>query len=250
MELTPDELNKWLEERNMYLDETGRPRKKRSMAGIELWVQQNFIVAFNYGNRRLNFNKQDLAETIKIFKYCDEINNLDKNSLPLFRFAFASLVHNMKIELEELQDQKPLKDGYKVHEIIIDDEIDPMVELAMTTPGIEYDFSKDPIIEKKIEIFKGPKKPPKVSDGLDPVLNDAAKALQKISNKQTGEKKGIPQFVNNAAFLVDYWLKRLMPEITTLAIIRNLFYYVGLTGYDDISNIDNYIKRGKEAYYK
>lgn len=246
---------KRLEERGLYLDENGLPQRKNNHALIDHWVGQNFPFVFNYGMHKLIFTDKEEKETRKIFKKTKQIENLNEIDRKLFFIAFASLICNLKIHLRLLKENVPdlikkgrkLKDGQQLHEIFIDDEIDPIAELAMQDPGVEYDWSKDPIIEKKIRIYKGSKKKPEVDDEE---LSDAAKIISKKLNKFAGVKKGIPDFACNVAYQVDFWLKRFFPGIKTNAIIRDLFSTLQFSPYDDIAQIDNLIKRGKKAAQK
>jgi len=226
------------------------------MPKLELWVQKNFPIVFCFGTYNIGCTLEENREAKIIFKKCQEIKRLTGDEQILFFFAFGSLISNLRIHLEGLKNNKPKKKGQQLVEIVIGDKLDPIAELALTDPNIQYDWNKDPFIEEKITIFAGSesKKKPKVTEGLDPVLTEAAKELHKRLNKANGKKKGIPDFVNSVAYQVDSCLKKLIPEMTTGAIIRDLFLTLHLDDinpiYVDISQIDNFIKRGREAALK
>jgi hypothetical protein len=248
-----EEFLKRLEEKGLRIDENGKISRKGVLPLLHLWVQNNFLVVYSFGDCTIGSTAAEEKQTKKIFKSCHEIEKLSQDKRKLFFFAFSSLIHNLKIHLHRLQNQKGQKKGYILSEIIMGDEMDPIAELAMTNPEIKYDWNKNPIVEKKIEIFKGShsKKSPKITGDDDPIFKEAAKVLSKKINKVNGATKGIPEFVNSLSFQIDYWLKKIMPGIKTNAIIRDVLSYLDLEQYCyNIKQIDNYIKRGKKLLSK
>lgn len=236
-----------LKAKGLEIDENGMIVRKDNLPLLKLWMSENFMCIFSFGNGTLeHVTDKELMETKQMFKTCKELRERSSDEQVLFRYAFTFLTHNLKIHLARLRGSKAVTKGRQLAEIVMNETIDPLLELAMQT-GLPYDFTQNPIIEEKITVFAGSKKQPKAPEGF----KKAAKVLHEKFNKLNGKKQGIPDFACSVAFQVDYWLKKFMPGITTIAIIRDLFTAIDLAEYDtDITQIHKYIKRGKKYFSK
>jgi hypothetical protein len=192
---------------------------------LNLWVMDNFWTIHNYGDLQVSFTPEELLEAKQILKSRSELNKLKVDDKVCLFEAVAAYIHNVKDELIKRENIKPVKKGQ-----------------ILKAENFETE-------EDKIIIYRGSKKrkPPKVDSNLDPIFTEAAQNISNSLNKFQHKNKRIPELAYRVAYEVDFYLKKLMPEITTDSIITKLYKAVGLVGYDKINHINLYIQRGKEA---
>jgi hypothetical protein len=174
----------------------------------------------------LEYTDEELLKANAIFKSRSELEQLDSEDRKFLLQTYAALIHRCKMQYEDLES---FKSNAKKGQIIV------------TLPGFGTG-------EPLITVRRGtPKKyPPKVKDGNDPNLAEAAKIYAKAVNRYHGKKQGIPFFIHKLIDEIDFWLTRLMPGITTDTIISETLRAIGAWGFDNSKYINTRKKRGRE----
>ena len=207
---------------------------------FNLWCTNNFQIVYDYGNLSNVFTDNDLLDVKKTFKKRNETNILPADDRKYLFQAVAALIGNIRSEYEMLTTRdindtsaliKTLQDI-----IIARDNIDKVVFYAGKK---KYPLENAELIRQIISALD--------RNYISQVRNQpAAERIVEKIKKVNGKKRGIPNLVNEVAYQLDYTFKRLMPKITTNAIIRDIFFAADFpNNYCDVRQIANFIKEGQ-----
>lgn len=211
-------------------------------AELRTWITDNFRVIGDYGGHRihrdLEYDAGDVEKAKDFFKkHAAKVQTLQHPGY-LYK-AMAIFIQTLKEHIQLLESGEKnnrAEDILTLREIIINGKkvshiafnIDKQLH-KITDPGMI-----DLIINAICLKFPG------MGDAQAQLISDKLRIVNR-------ENKGIPDFVYRVSYLTDITLKKIMPGITTLQIIRDLLWEIDLHNYADVSRISKYIQRGKEA---